>query len=183
VQPELGIPEPLSAALVGPVPVGKFPIGAMSTWASITGIRKGPDSGCWTALFPWRGASTRPPCFRPRCHQQPPNWLLFSPNFLPGSAIDNTYSWRSLRSNSEGVIYRGNTSDLQQFLPYGRQDLHITICGNFGFYLGVRIRSALVPDLHCTAMEKRCEMTTLLIVLLVLFVLGGGGWGYSRWRG
>jgi len=26
------------------------------------------------------------------------------------------------------------------------------------------------------------DMETLLIVLLVLFVLGGGGWGYSRWR-
>lgn len=25
-------------------------------------------------------------------------------------------------------------------------------------------------------------MSTLLIVLLVLFVLGGGGWGYSRYR-
>ena len=27
------------------------------------------------------------------------------------------------------------------------------------------------------------NMETLLIVLLVLFLLGGGGWGYSRWRG
>jgi hypothetical protein len=27
-----------------------------------------------------------------------------------------------------------------------------------------------------------CEMSTLLIVLLVVFVLGGGGWGYSRFR-
>jgi len=26
-------------------------------------------------------------------------------------------------------------------------------------------------------------METVLIVLVVLFVLGGGGWGYSRWRG
>jgi len=26
------------------------------------------------------------------------------------------------------------------------------------------------------------DLTTVLIVLLVLFVLGGGGWGYSRWR-
>ena len=26
-------------------------------------------------------------------------------------------------------------------------------------------------------------MSTLLIVILVLFLLGGGGWGYSRWRG
>jgi hypothetical protein len=26
------------------------------------------------------------------------------------------------------------------------------------------------------------NMETLLIVLVVLFVLGGGGWGYSRWR-
>ena len=28
----------------------------------------------------------------------------------------------------------------------------------------------------------RWAMETVLIVLLVLFVLGGGGWGYSRWR-
>jgi hypothetical protein len=27
------------------------------------------------------------------------------------------------------------------------------------------------------------NMETVLIVLLVLFLLGGGGWGYSRWRG
>jgi hypothetical protein len=26
-------------------------------------------------------------------------------------------------------------------------------------------------------------MDTLLIVILVLFLVGGGGWGYSRWRG
>ena len=25
-------------------------------------------------------------------------------------------------------------------------------------------------------------MDTILIVLIVLFLLGGGGWGYSRWR-
>jgi hypothetical protein len=29
----------------------------------------------------------------------------------------------------------------------------------------------------------RYNMSTLLIVLLLVFVLGGGGWGYSRWRG
>jgi hypothetical protein len=29
---------------------------------------------------------------------------------------------------------------------------------------------------------KEADMGTLLIVLLVLFLLGGGGWGYSRWR-
>jgi hypothetical protein len=26
-------------------------------------------------------------------------------------------------------------------------------------------------------------METLLIVLLLLFLIGVGGWGYSRWRG
>ena len=26
-------------------------------------------------------------------------------------------------------------------------------------------------------------METVLIVLVILFLLGGGGWGYSRWRG
>jgi LPXTG-motif cell wall-anchored protein len=28
----------------------------------------------------------------------------------------------------------------------------------------------------------RYNMETVLIVLLVLFLLGGGGWGYRRWR-
>ena len=40
--------------------------------------------------------------------------------------------------------------------------------------------------LTCTvnALDERGKnMMTILIVLLVLFVLGGGGWGYSRWRG
>jgi hypothetical protein len=27
------------------------------------------------------------------------------------------------------------------------------------------------------------KVETVLIVLLVVFLLGGGGWGYSRWRG
>jgi hypothetical protein len=27
------------------------------------------------------------------------------------------------------------------------------------------------------------DMETILIVLLVVFLLGGGGWGYSRYRG
>jgi hypothetical protein len=32
-------------------------------------------------------------------------------------------------------------------------------------------------------LQVRYKMETVLIVLLVLFLLGGGGWGYSRWRG
>jgi len=27
------------------------------------------------------------------------------------------------------------------------------------------------------------KMETVLVVLVVLFLIGGGGWGYSRWRG
>jgi hypothetical protein len=30
--------------------------------------------------------------------------------------------------------------------------------------------------------EVKMDTSTLLIVLIVLFVLGGGGWGYSRYR-
>jgi len=30
--------------------------------------------------------------------------------------------------------------------------------------------------------KQEASMSTLLIILLVLFVLGGGGWGYNRWR-
>jgi high-affinity Fe2+/Pb2+ permease len=33
------------------------------------------------------------------------------------------------------------------------------------------------------SLQARCNMETVLIVLVVLFLLGGGGWGYSRWRG
>jgi hypothetical protein len=36
--------------------------------------------------------------------------------------------------------------------------------------------------LFLTLLRVRWIMDTLLIVLLVLFVLGGGGYGYSRWR-
>jgi high-affinity Fe2+/Pb2+ permease len=32
-------------------------------------------------------------------------------------------------------------------------------------------------------LQVRYKMETVLIVLVVLFLLGGGGWGYSRWRG
>jgi hypothetical protein len=32
-------------------------------------------------------------------------------------------------------------------------------------------------------LQRRQNMETLLIVLVVLFLIGGGGWGYSRWRG
>jgi hypothetical protein len=38
----------------------------------------------------------------------------------------------------------------------------------------------------CSEEKHTSEVTimeTVLIVLLVLFLLGGGGWGYSRWRG
>jgi hypothetical protein len=32
-------------------------------------------------------------------------------------------------------------------------------------------------------LQARYNMETVLVVLLVLFLLGSGGWGYSRWRG
>ena len=31
-------------------------------------------------------------------------------------------------------------------------------------------------------LQARYNMETILIILLVLFLLGGGGFGYSRWR-
>jgi hypothetical protein len=31
--------------------------------------------------------------------------------------------------------------------------------------------------------KRGYKMETVLIVLVVLFLIGGGGWGYSRWRG
>jgi hypothetical protein len=31
-------------------------------------------------------------------------------------------------------------------------------------------------------LQMGCRMETILIIVLVLFLLGGGGWGYSRWR-
>jgi hypothetical protein len=30
--------------------------------------------------------------------------------------------------------------------------------------------------------KRGADMETVLIALLVVFLLGGGGWGYSRWR-
>jgi hypothetical protein len=75
-----------------------------------------------------------------RCHARP---------------SDNTYHESPSCSNSEAVIYGGNTSDLPHFLRYGRQDLHITTCGSLGFLPCVRIHSTLVPNLHCIGWRKR----------------------------
>jgi len=30
--------------------------------------------------------------------------------------------------------------------------------------------------------ERGKDMETILIVVLILFLFGGGSWGYSRWR-
>ena len=30
--------------------------------------------------------------------------------------------------------------------------------------------------------KRGYNMETILIILLVLFLVGGGGWGYTRWR-
>jgi len=49
---------------------------------------------------------------------------------------------------------RANTSDLQHFLPDGRQNLHLTTCGRLGSLPCVRTHSALVPKLHCTGLKR-----------------------------
>src|ERR1035438_3228635 len=80
------------------------------------------------------------------------------------------------------LFYRGHS---QHFLPDGRQDLHITTSrspGRFTLCLHT-FGFGLPPALPRTDEGRDKNMMTILIVLLVLFVLGGGGWGYSRWRG
>ena len=37
--------------------------------------------------------------------------------------------------------------------------------------------------LRVISLAEGYKMETIVIVLLVLFLLGGGGWGYSRYRG
>ena len=46
-------------------------------------------------------------------------------------------------------------------------------------------REEVGPSLQgqsASSCEGGYNMETILIVLVVLFLLGGGGWGYSRWR-
>jgi hypothetical protein len=38
-------------------------------------------------------------------------------------------------------------------------------------------------QLPLKSVKVRYNKGTVLIVLVVLFLLGGEGWGYSRWRG
>jgi flagellar basal body-associated protein FliL len=41
----------------------------------------------------------------------------------------------------------------------------------------------LLKTVDQASSDKRGHnMVTVLIVLLVLFLVGGGGWGYTRWR-
>jgi hypothetical protein len=39
-----------------------------------------------------------------------------------------------------------------------------------------------LTELRIDKPNKGEIMETVLIVVLVLFLIGGGGWGYSRWR-
>jgi hypothetical protein len=54
-----------------------------------------------------------------------------------------------------------------------------------GSLIGSRVGKKL-DSLHkgrsASSREGGYNMETILIVLVVLFLLGGGGWGYSRWR-
>jgi hypothetical protein len=58
-----------------------------------------------------------------------------------------------------------------------------SLAGAWGFYL---VWHAFIFG-HLSALHwiegKTKIMMTILIVLVVLFLIGGGGWGYSRWRG
>jgi len=45
------------------------------------------------------------------------------------------------------------------------------------------VRRPLQRPVQLPLNKVRYKMETVLVVLLVLFLLGGGGWGYSRWRG
>ena len=48
---------------------------------------------------------------------------------------------------------------------------------------GEEVRRPLQMPVSFLLTSEVQTMETVLIVLLVLFLLGGGGWGYSRWRG
>jgi hypothetical protein len=44
------------------------------------------------------------------------------------------------------------------------------------------VRRSLQRSLPLPLTSEVTNMETILIVLLVLFLLGGGGYGYSRWN-
>lgn len=89
---------------------------------------------------------------------------------------------------SRELINRANISDLQHFLPRGRQNLHVTACGAWSLNLGVGTHSVLAPNLQCIAWRTRWKVTTLLVVPPVVLLLGGGegdilvGVGSTRWH-
>jgi hypothetical protein len=44
------------------------------------------------------------------------------------------------------------------------------------------VRRPFSRPIQLFSLQMRCDMETVLIVLLLVFLLGGGGWGYRRWR-
>jgi hypothetical protein len=65
----------------------------------------------------------------------------------------------------------------------------LIVLGYLGVLVGrplniLSLRLLVRPDAEgAGVLQVYWSMETVLIVLLVLFLLGGGGWGYSRWRG
>jgi hypothetical protein len=57
-------------------------------------------------------------------------------------------------------------------------------CPQWNSYLSSKRPSMTLCGVAASFLSRRGkDMETVLIVLVVLFLLGGGGWGYSRWRG
>ncbi len=70
-----------------------------------------------------------------------------------------------------------------QFDPNDTQDECLSGCGQlFVFVSSMMLTSEELRLVNRLPLTWENQMETILIVLLVVFLLGGGGWGYSRWR-
>jgi hypothetical protein len=67
-------------------------------------------------------------------------------------------------------------------------DLKVYRCGQISAFVSLRMVpegnqfDSSVDESSRLPLTRGLHMETILIVVLIVFLLGGGGWGYSRWR-
>jgi|SRR5580658_5811918 hypothetical protein len=115
--------------------------------------------------------------------------------FLPSASVliqSSSGIFVSALSEVSGVsIRRGLSGAKDRLFSYSknnRYDLKVSLNVQLialAFYNIVA--QGVVRRLFCEGVKQllcpgRIQMETILIVLLIVFLFGGGGWGYSRWR-
>jgi hypothetical protein len=91
-----------------------------------------------------------------------------------------------MRVSSSRVLHKGPPS--WALLKINKLDSEVYLYGQISALAFLNIvtprgrKDFFSAQINQLSLSWEDQMFTILVVVLVVFLLGGGGWGYSRWR-